>query len=562
MVSVLVYVRNDAYSYNLPKRAAISLNCIAEVLSHVDDEIIFVDCNTPEGLPTFPESIQDTLTPKTKEILRVLRLRTHLYRKYAKGSPLNTLEPLCRNIAIRRHNPANRWILSTNTDMVFVIRDQQKSLSDIAAQLPNGFYELPRFEVPEALWETVARTSPAEIIQAFRRWGKRLHLNEVVESNPFIRFDGPGDFQLMLREHIYAIAGFNEEMVWGWHVDSNLCKRLYLLNGKTESLLEHIFGYHCMHTLQPASQHGTTRTQNDPDKFIDNVTSPFIPEQADTWGIPHERIEEIKLTDQRRKHFYVSLEDILPGSPEEMTWHIFTPETFNQCLSYDTLHVLPFLANCLATISPQANVGYCGGNMELLRLMTQFLQRCGHRARVLVGTELISTACSFEQMELPKPCELADKALLVTESDVFIFDNGIMHLPPGNASAQSSPDKLDRSISNFNKKLEEAFFSCINAEIDRLRPGTVAPRMFIFVNSGHTWFEQLTLQYIGIVFSPHSTRIRHGYLLPSLSTHSKTRIKSTEKVVCYGFKYRNIIKRIPVLNFIAKRIYARLLRRH
>ena len=63
MLSVILYGRNDSYGYNLHKRAAISLNCIAEMLSGEHDEIIFVDYNTPNDLPTFIEAIYDTLTP-------------------------------------------------------------------------------------------------------------------------------------------------------------------------------------------------------------------------------------------------------------------------------------------------------------------------------------------------------------------------------------------------------------------------------------------------------------------------------------------------------------------
>ena len=60
MLSVILYGRNDSYGYNLHKRAAISLNCIAEMLSGEHDEIIFVDYNTPNDLPTFIEAIYDT----------------------------------------------------------------------------------------------------------------------------------------------------------------------------------------------------------------------------------------------------------------------------------------------------------------------------------------------------------------------------------------------------------------------------------------------------------------------------------------------------------------------
>ena len=64
MISVILYGRNDAHGYNLHRRAALSLNCLAEVLTDADDEIVFVDYNTPDELPTFVEALADTLTDR------------------------------------------------------------------------------------------------------------------------------------------------------------------------------------------------------------------------------------------------------------------------------------------------------------------------------------------------------------------------------------------------------------------------------------------------------------------------------------------------------------------
>src|SRR5712671_3734957 len=75
MFSVILYGRNDSHGYNLHKRAAISFNAIAEVMSDPDDEILFVDYNTPDDHPTFPEAIQDTSTEKARQVMRILRVR-------------------------------------------------------------------------------------------------------------------------------------------------------------------------------------------------------------------------------------------------------------------------------------------------------------------------------------------------------------------------------------------------------------------------------------------------------------------------------------------------------
>ena len=75
LFSVILYGRNDSHGYNLHKRAAISFNALAEVMSDPDDEILFVDYNTPDDHPTFPEAIHDTLTDKAKKVMRILRVR-------------------------------------------------------------------------------------------------------------------------------------------------------------------------------------------------------------------------------------------------------------------------------------------------------------------------------------------------------------------------------------------------------------------------------------------------------------------------------------------------------
>src|SRR5579871_3691935 len=143
MISVILYGRNDSHGYNLHKRAAISINCIAEVLASEDDEILFVDCNTPNDLPTFIEAIYDTLTPRAKSFLRVFRLRPDLYARLVGQTHLLANEAHARNIALRRSNPRNRWILSTNTDMIFVATGFA-NLDEAVRDLPDGHYVTPR----------------------------------------------------------------------------------------------------------------------------------------------------------------------------------------------------------------------------------------------------------------------------------------------------------------------------------------------------------------------------------------------------------------------------------
>ena len=107
MISVVTYGRNDNYGYNLHKRTAFGFNCLAEVLTE-EDEILFADYNTPDHLPTLPEFIWDTLTPKALKLLKVIRIPHSAHEEIKGNSPLSILENVSRNAAIARSNPANQ----------------------------------------------------------------------------------------------------------------------------------------------------------------------------------------------------------------------------------------------------------------------------------------------------------------------------------------------------------------------------------------------------------------------------------------------------------------------
>ena len=145
VISLILYGRNDAHGYNLHRRAALSLNCMAEVLTDPDDEIIFVDYNTPDELPTFVEAIADTLTDRCLDALRVLRVPA-VAPSRAVSAAGHTSRRSSRSRGTRpcaARIPANRWLLSTNTDMVLAAAHDE-SLSDICAPISRmRYYGLP-----------------------------------------------------------------------------------------------------------------------------------------------------------------------------------------------------------------------------------------------------------------------------------------------------------------------------------------------------------------------------------------------------------------------------------
>src|SRR5215471_3645589 len=130
MISVVTYGRNDNYGYNLHKRTAFGFNCLAESLTD-EDEILFADYNTPDHLPTLPEFIWDTFTPKALKLIKVVRIPREIHENVKADSPLSILENVSRNAAIVRSSPQNHWILSTNPDVLIVLAAKWKNLAEL-----------------------------------------------------------------------------------------------------------------------------------------------------------------------------------------------------------------------------------------------------------------------------------------------------------------------------------------------------------------------------------------------------------------------------------------------
>jgi len=507
MISVIVYGRNDSYGYNLAKRAAISINCIARLLDAPGDEIIFVDCNSPNDIPTFPESIADTLTSAARQLLRIIRLRPEQYEHGKNGTTFKVLEPLCRNIAIRRSNPDNRWILNTNTDMVFTPLQEGGSLSRIVAELPDGFYELPRFEMPESLWESADRMAPDATIASFRHWGLRLHISEVVTASKELLFDGPGDFQLCLRNQLFQIHGMNEQMVSGWHVDSNLCKRMWLLNGETRSLLERLHAFHCDHTrIQTVYHQAGKSTENSLADFFVNLDSPYVPEQADCWGMPEEEIEEIRLDGNRAVRFHSVLEQILPGMNKPLTG-LYTVDAFDVGLYYDNFHVLPYLADIIANLAPSSHMGYWGHNPQMLSMLGELRHRLGHTGQILYSAEILPLTSQIAH------CTAAGRDEIYRNSGSFIIDLSMKHLPTRhNESGFNIPAKCP-DVVRFARRMSDEIIGLAHYE------KTVGScqgllRPVIFVGCHSTSFDGIIKSFFSCAMTPASTYVRNGVLSP------------------------------------------------
>ena len=371
MISVVLYGRNDNYGYNLHKRATISLNCIAEVLTFENDEIIFVDYNTPNDFPTFPEAIADMLTSKAKSKLRILRVRPEAHQSKFEGkTTLKIMEHFARNVGVRNSNSSNRWILSTNTDMIFVPRESN-SLSELVQNLPKGIYGIPRFEIPETIWEGYQRINPKSILLKTSEFGKRFHLNDVAKDD--FGFHACGDFQLIERKDLFDNYGFEERIMNGLHIDSNINKRLAIKYGYTSDASSLLLGYHCNHgkVLTPLHKNNP-KTLNEFKQFVEDISESSANHQAKKWGLIDKEIEEISLNSPTEFLFQKTVKKILKYPQLNFTYSNFDSNNFDK-VQLNPNHIFPFLLDKFIYLKRNIQIIWFGKADKLYNFFSEAL---------------------------------------------------------------------------------------------------------------------------------------------------------------------------------------------
>jgi hypothetical protein len=508
MISVIIYGRNDDCGYGMTKRVAISLNAIAHQIDGGTAELLFVDYNTPDHLPTLPELIWDTLTKQARDRLRVLRVRPSAHARFASDTLLPVIESVARNVALRRTNPANCWILSTNTDAVIVPRGSA-TLLQVVQNLPRGFYGLPRFELPERAWESFVRNDPVSTIALARDWGNEARLREATIGVADVGFDNPGDFQLMRRQDLVVIGGFEEEMRNRAHVDHNIAKRLAKVVGPVRDLSDQLELYHLGHSRSTSSPSGIKVVENDITIFVDAIRSPMAFHSEDSWGLPDVQIDEIRLDVAPGEIVRATCRELmqpLQGKPLETH---YTPESFDD-LRYDAGHISAYLLDLLSTYSRRTIFAFAGTDSELLRLLSEGLALMGFNRRILVPASCAELVNAAGKSEL----QVGNDNAAIGAADVLLFAFGLATQSPGDRTRASGDDMA------VNEVVANLFEQACRQEQAALDSGKLA-RMFVTVGMVHTRFEQRFWGRLAGNVSPYTMRLRFGFLAQPRDSSSK-----------------------------------------
>ena len=376
--------------------------------------------------------------------------------------------------------------------MIFVPRAQGASLKDMVGGLADGFYHLPRFELPEALWESLDRRESETIIRSAGDWGERFHLDEVVRSAHDNLFDGPGDFQLFLRGDLFAIGGFDEAMLKGWHVDANVARRMRLLRGKVTSAEHLLRGYHCDHTRQASPYHKGDRVENDPIRFVDSVDHAEIAAQIDSFGLAGEAVEEVRLSSGSSSRYLAGLEAAVPAGLSAPLESAYVADAFGR-MTYPLDHVLPYLLDLVSCIPQGARVAYLGARPDTAAAFAE-----GWRAMGGVHPPLTPREAAW--------LDRGEVALTdwVEQADVFVFEIG----------AEQAVDERHLSAEERERLwLIDRGLSAAFRSDERRQAEGLAARRVIVVNAIHNAFEAQLFRHLSVTLTPYSSRIRHGYVV-------------------------------------------------
>jgi len=208
--SVVILTKNDNYGGDLSHRAKMCVNSLVENF----DEVVIVDWKTRDGktlLSTFIDEVPHIGKIKSIEVSSDL-----LKEKYPQFYQWNILEALGRNIGIRR--ATGDWIASTNVDIV-------TTPLDFSSLNPNEFYTSSRRDVDENFHKGFQKYNDLKTTLWNNRDSYRDKPQIHNSSDKWSLVICCGDFQVGTKEVWEKSKGFEESILFGCGIDSNIMKK-------------------------------------------------------------------------------------------------------------------------------------------------------------------------------------------------------------------------------------------------------------------------------------------------------------------------------------------------
>ena len=268
--SVVLASKNDNYGGNLHKRTTMALTSLIE--NH--DEVVFVDWKTINGEGVI-SNIKNNL-PHTKKLKWVQVPKELLQIKYPSIANYTIIESIGRNVGIRRSN--YDFIVSTN---IYIV----STPLDFGKLNINSFYTVPRRDVNESLHLSFDNY---QSLYSHLILNKDSFIPKEKVSNEDDRWSlviCPGDYQIGHRDIWFKMKGFEESVLFGCGIDSNVMKKASYTS--EIKVLDHYI-FHLNHGKNAErSEDETIPPMSDQQTVIKNFTETTNPEN---WGLFDEEL--------------------------------------------------------------------------------------------------------------------------------------------------------------------------------------------------------------------------------------------------------------------------------
>jgi hypothetical protein len=266
--TVVLTSRNDNYGGNLHKRTTMGLTSLIE--HH--DEVIFVDWKTKNGEGVI-SNIKHNL-PHTGKLKYIQVSKEFLSEKYPDISNYTIIESIGRNIAIRRAE--HEYIISTNIDIVSTPLDNNVLFENI-------FYTVPRRDVDESFHLSFNEYESLYKSLWDNRDGYGAKERFESEEDKWSLINCCGDYQIGHRNVWNQMKGFEESILFGCGIDTNVMKKASYYS--TIQILDHYI-FHLNHGKNgDRDEDESVPPMSDQNLIIKDFTETTNPED---WGMYNE----------------------------------------------------------------------------------------------------------------------------------------------------------------------------------------------------------------------------------------------------------------------------------
>lgn len=267
--TAIITSKNDNYGGNLHHRATFCLTSMIE--NH--DEVIFVDWKTKDG-NSIIKNIKDKL-PHSKKLKSIEVSKNFLDEKYPHLSKYNMIESVGRNVAIRRAE--GDFIISTNIDIIATPLDNSVLIED-------NFYTVSRRDIEENFH--LGKSNYKDLYEHI--WNNRdsYRKKETIQgtSDIWSLINCCGDYQIGHRNVWEKMKGFEESILFGCGIDTNVMKKASFFS-KTQ-ILENHYIFHLNHGKNSdRDDEEQTPPMSDQTEIIQKFT---YTENPDNWGFSNE----------------------------------------------------------------------------------------------------------------------------------------------------------------------------------------------------------------------------------------------------------------------------------